>query len=105
MLSTYKQKLLLVNKVEQIFIEKVLERGGLFLYSRETALEFVKACRKENIDLLGIDGFSLIDNSIQPSMADSIDFSSLFLEGNVYRKAIDFLEIRPSDMVFEILCR
>ncbi|TWF39066.1 hypothetical protein FHW36_106290 [Chitinophaga polysaccharea] len=93
-----------MNKVEQIFVEEALERGGLLLYTREIALKFVKECRNENIHLLGIDGFFLIDNSTQPSMADSIDFSSLFFEGDVYKKAIDFLEKRPIGMFFEIIC-
>nr|WP_295876244.1 hypothetical protein [uncultured Chitinophaga sp.] len=93
-----------MNIAEEIFIEKAVERGGIFLYSRGIALEFVKTCRSENIQLLGIDGFLLDGNRIQPSMADSIDFSSLFFEGDIYQKAISFLVVRPDSMFFEITC-
>jgi hypothetical protein len=93
-----------MNKVEKIFIAKALERGGLFLYSRENAIAFVKACNKEQIRLLGIDGFSLTGNSIQPDLQHSIDFSSLFFEGDVCKKAIDFLETRSDDLFFEVVC-
>ncbi|SKA40043.1 hypothetical protein SAMN04488128_105107 [Chitinophaga eiseniae] len=93
-----------MKEVERIFIEKAVERAGIFLYSREIALEFVKACGNENIHLFGIDGFFLKDNRIQPSMTDSIDFSSLFFEGDIYQKAINFLEVRSDNMFFEITC-
>lgn len=93
-----------MNKVEEIFIEKAVERGGLFLYSRENAIAFVKACKNEKIHLLGMDGFFLTNNRIQPSLEDSLDFSSLFFQEDVYEKAIDFLEIRSDDLFFEIIC-
>lgn len=57
-----------MNKVEQIFIEIAVEREGLFLYSKENALEFVKECGKGKINLLGIDGFLITDESTQPRM-------------------------------------
>ena len=93
-----------MNKIEQLFMVKALERGGLFLYSKENALEFVKECEKEKIQLLGIDGFFITDKSTQPSMDYSIDFSSSLFEGTVYNKAIDFLEASPNNLFFEIVC-
>ena len=88
-----------MNKAEQIFIE----RAGLYLYSRKNAIAFVTACRKEKVCLLGIDGFSITTNSTQPSMNNSIDFSSSSFKGDVYDKAIAFLEMQPDELFFEIV--
>jgi hypothetical protein len=93
-----------MNKVEQKFKQKAIERGGLFLYSKKNAMEFVNECRHERIHLLGVDGFSLTENSTQPSINDSIDFSSSFFRGEMYEKAIDFLEQRSDALFFEIIC-
>ncbi|MGO4294326.1 hypothetical protein [Chitinophaga sp. RAB17] len=75
-----------MNKAERIFIESTLERGGIHLYSKENAIAFVLACREEKIRLLGIDGFWLTANSIQPSMEDSVDFSLQFLQEIAMKK-------------------
>jgi hypothetical protein len=88
-----------MNKIAQIFIE----RAGLYLYSRKNAIAFVMACRKEKVRLLGIDGFIITSNSTQPSMNNSIDFSSSFFKGDVYDEAIVFLEIQPDELFFEIV--
>lgn len=93
-----------MNKVEQSFVVRALKQGGLFLFSKEDALEFVKECRKEKIHLLGIDGFLITNKSTQPAMNYSIDFSSSLFEGNVFNEAIDFLEASPDNLFFEMVC-
>lgn len=92
-----------MNKAERIFTESALKRGGIYLYSRENAIAFVLACKEEKIGLLGIDGFWLTANSIQPSMDNSIDFSSSFFTGDCYEKAVGFLEIRSGELFIEIV--
>lgn len=92
-----------MNKAERIFTESALERGGIYLYSRENVIAFVLACKEEKICLLGIDGFWLTAHSIQPSMEDSIDFSSSFFTGDCYEKAIGFLAIRSGELFFEVV--
>ncbi|NLR82479.1 hypothetical protein [Chitinophaga eiseniae] len=92
-----------MNKVAKIFAERALERGGLYLYSRNDAMECILACQAEKIHLLGIDGFRLTADTIQPSMNDSVDFSSSFFEGDIYEYALASLEKRPEELFFEIV--
>ena len=86
-----------MNKVENEFIERgvVIMRpsGKWFVMSKSHAMEFVEACKKESIVIIGIDGFYLRDKGIQPSMANSIDFSSSDYKGNkdFYAASISFL--------------
>jgi len=66
-----------MNKVEKMFLEKGVKRGGILLYSKKDALEFVGACKDHEIGLLGIDGFFISETTTQPSMEDSVDYSWL----------------------------
>lgn len=92
-----------MNKVTQIFAERALERGGLYLYSRNDAMECILACQVEKVRLLGIDGFILTADTTQPSINDSVDFSSSLFEGDIYEYALAFLEKRPETLYFEIV--
>ena len=92
-----------MNKVEQMFIKKGIRRGGIILYSKKDALEFIKECSKYEVEVLGIDGFFITNTTTQPCLEDSVDFSTSSF-ANVYEKAIEFLENRKSDLYFEIVC-
>jgi len=99
-----------MNKVENEFIEKgaVIMRpsGKWFVMSKENSMEFVEACKKESIGILGIDGFYLVEQGIQPSMENSIDFSDWNYKGSKdsHYEAIKFLRERDEDLYFEIVC-
>ena len=93
-----------MNKVEKRFVNKALNRSGVILYSKEDALEFIEECSKNDIGLLGIDGFFITNKTTQPSLVDSKDFSTGLRCQNVYDEAIEFLEARNSNLYFEIIC-
>ena len=99
-----------MNKVEEEFIKSgaVIMRpsGKWFVMSKENSIKFVEACKKESIAILGIDGFYLRKEGIQPSMANSIDFSSSDYKGSkdFYKEAIIFLKARDENLYFEIVC-
>jgi hypothetical protein len=98
-----------MNKVEQKFKDRAaINRKSYFLFAKNDAIDFVNECRKEKIYILGIDGFYRIDDTtIQPSLDNSIDFSSLLQSAKVidiYSIAIDFLRNRNGELFFEIVC-
>lgn len=94
----------IMNKVERLFLSKSINRGGIYLYSKEDALRFVEECRKQDMPVLGIDSFYITDDTIQPSMDNSIDFSIRSFEKGIFDEAIQFLRQRGDDLHFEIVC-
>jgi hypothetical protein len=97
-----------MNKVEKLFQDKALMRGEMMLFSKENALLFIKTCEKNNITILGIDAFILIGEKIQPSMENSIDFTSNHFKprfNSAYSEAIDFLKNKNDKLYFEITCQ
>ncbi|MBB1287394.1 hypothetical protein HRH25_23665 [Flavisolibacter sp. BT320] len=96
-----------MNEIEKQFKERAIIRGETLLFSKDNALSFVEACKKNGIGILGIDSFFLFDDSIQPSMENSIDFSSLnyvIKSQDIYSEAKNFLSERNETMFFEIIC-
>lgn len=96
-----------MNKIEEMFQDRAIVRHkGLIVYKKKDAIDFVRACESNNVKILGIDGFFISKNKIQPSIEHSIDFSSLFTKkyANEYHISIEFLQSRSDDMFFEIVC-
>jgi len=99
-----------MNKIEEEFISRgaviMKSNDKWFVMSKQTSLEFINACEKEKIQILGIDGFYLHENGgIEPSMANSIDFSSSHKEGaNSYDDAIRFIQKREDNLYYEVIC-
>jgi len=80
----------------------------LTLFSKENAIAFVDACEIYKVSILGIDAFYLYDNNqIQPSLEDSIDFSSSFYtqkNESIFADAKEFLLLKDEILIFEIVC-
>ena len=96
-----------MNIVEIAFKEIAVIRNEIVLYSKNDTLLFIEACENNNIKILGIDGFYLFDEKIQPSSENSIDFSSAYyiLQSNsLYTDAIEFLRLKDDTLFFEIIC-
>jgi hypothetical protein len=98
-----------MNEIEKKFWERGISQGLWVVFSREVAIEFVEACRKESIEIFGIDGFLLHpNNGIQPFMEYSIDFSSTSypkkIDFNCWDEAIMFLQRQSNEFHFEIVC-
>ena len=90
------------NNIEQQFISRGIVKSNMLFLDRATAIEFAKMVRLQNGKLLGFDGFFLTENSTQPSMEHSRDYSSSSTDG--VDEAIDFLS-NPEldDMFFEMV--
>jgi hypothetical protein len=93
-----------MNKVEKLFLSKAINRAGIYLYAKENALNFVEECKKQDVTVLGIDSFYLTESTIQPSMDNSIDFSTASIGKGIFDEAIQFLKQRGDDLYFEIVC-
>ena len=70
------------------------------VYPKPIAIDFIKECKQNNIPILGIDAFIVKPNFHQPSMNDSIDFTTpSYVKANkkdVSDEAIAFLQERDS---------
>ncbi|HLY69361.1 MAG TPA: hypothetical protein VKR53_06500 [Puia sp.] len=99
-----------MNNVQQEFIRKglvIMQPGDeWFIMSKKNAIEFVEACKNAGIEILGIDGFYLHENNIiEPSMKDSIDFTSKSTYyGETHKRSKEFIMNKNDDLYFEIVC-
>jgi hypothetical protein len=74
--------------------------GGVFVLPCNIAIEAIKYSRAKGVPILGVDGFILKGDSIQPIMEHSIDLSYVIYG---YEKAIEFLkERKESGLFFEV---
>jgi hypothetical protein len=92
--------------VHLLFAGRSIRHGGLVLYDRSTALEFVEACRRTGMALAGIEGFELVgEHRVMPRMDLILDLSSLWRshESNVVEATAEearrFLLAMPGDSV------
>lgn len=97
-----------MNKVELQFKDRVaIDRGTYFLFAKRDAIDFVHECEKESIIILGVESFYKInEETIQPSMENSIDYSSFDKKQPpvAYEKVIEFLNSKVDELFFEINC-
>jgi DNA-binding transcriptional MerR regulator len=64
------------SDIDAEFNNRVLLRGGLRLYRPADAIDLIRRCRDAGVRVLGIDAFLDRPSGLQPSMENSIDFSS-----------------------------
>jgi len=97
-----------MNKVELLFKDRGISRAGTYVYTKQTAIDFVNECRKLNIGILGIDALIIRGDFTEPSIANSIDFTATpYLQNfpkNIWDASIIFLEQRDDIYYFEIVC-
>ena len=93
-----------MNKVKLKFLDRAIVRpGGWMVFSKCDAIEFIDACKKEQIPILGIDGFYIDEEHVLPAMANSIDYSTGDTDDNKHEEAINFLLDQDESMYFEIV--
>lgn len=93
-----------IQDLENEFADRVIDRGGLKLFRPADAAEYVARCAEHGIEVLGIDGFRLSGESIQPLMEHSVDLSLLATPGGHHYEATVFLTTRlNSGLRFEIV--
>jgi len=93
-----------MNEVELMLKDRTIQRGGVTLFKKIDALGFIETCATKNLKVLGIDAFLLLGEAIQPSMENSIDFTTSSFKGNPIQSARDHLTRSDDNLYFEIVC-
>jgi hypothetical protein len=92
-----------MEPIEQEFASRGVLRGGLILLRAQDALSMVRRCRGEGIEVLGLDGFRLTEQTTQPLMEQSIDLTKSG-NGDSWARAESFLVARlDQDLYFEVV--
>jgi hypothetical protein len=63
------------TELEARFAARNLRGAGILILAPSDALALVALAQQERLPILGIDGFHLRENSTQPDIGESIDFS------------------------------
>lgn len=97
-----------LNRIEQRYADRFIKFGGVLLLSKDDALQMVMACLAEGVRILGIDGFYVYGDAIQPSLENSADFSSKEQQASyldpAFSNPVDFLRTRNDQLMFEVVC-
>ena len=94
-----------MNEIEKI-LNKAILRGDISFSTPADAIDLIKACKKIEKWILGIDAFILTDKTTQPVMEDSIDYSMFnnYKSPQNWDEAIEFIEQkRGQDYYFEVV--
>jgi len=92
------------------YIANAKTTGGVVTFSPSIALEIVNDCKMKQINILGIDGFSITEKGIQPLQEHSMDYTAswsrkLLETSDVWELVIGFITERLNlDIFFEIIC-
>ena len=91
-----------LTHIEKSFEKRALIKGGVFLLRPDDAIQFVKACKEQGIAILGIEGFKIFGQNIQPFQEHSLDFDEAIEDS--HETIIKFLEEREdTELWFEIV--
>lgn len=86
-----------------MFINNVaINRNGIFLLDYTNMKKLIELCKISNIDVLGIDAFSLHNEKIQPHIDKSIDFSSEFNKHTTLEEYLKQFNKGDSQLWFEV---
>jgi hypothetical protein len=90
-----------LDLIEKEFSSRAIIRGGIYLFQQSDAIDVVNKCKEQQYNILGVDSFEIIGNSIMPK--EILDCSINAKEGN-WSEAIRFiLEPINQGLVFEIV--
>lgn len=90
-----------MDLIEKEFSSRAIIRGGIYLFQQSDAIDVVNKCKEQQYNILGVDSFEIIGNSILPK--EILDCSINAKEGN-WSEAIRFiLEPINQGLVFEIV--
>ncbi|HVA46984.1 MAG TPA: hypothetical protein VNH11_11505 [Pirellulales bacterium] len=98
----------ILQELEKEFSTRAMERHGVVLMRPAGAMEYVARCAEHSIEVLGIDGFRVDGDQIQPLMEHSIDLSlsprPTSEQIGSHEQAVEFLKAHGgSDLWFEIV--
>jgi len=64
-----------LTSIQKRFEDAALIRGSVFLLPAPDALRFVQACEHYGVDILGVEGFKVFGEKIQPFQEHSLDLN------------------------------
>ena len=93
-----------MKDIDYKFKDRVIIHSGIALFTKSDAIDFINECEIRHIEILGIDAFYLSTDTIEPSMDNSIDFSSSEASNfHDYSLAKKFLQSRSDSLFFEVV--
>lgn len=93
-----------MDSIQKEFRDRAIVKAGTYLFGPQDAIEVVKKCSQIERKILGIDAFVVTDNTVQPFMEHSIDYSVGGLQGGNWNEAEQFiLERAEMGFVFEVV--
>jgi hypothetical protein len=92
-------------RIEDEFRELSLVSGRTLIFRPADAIAFVRRCREKQVKVLGIDGFHLSAQTIQPDMGESIDLSlPQYCGEDCWKIAEEFISKRlENNLSFEVV--
>jgi hypothetical protein len=91
-----------LTQLEKLFEDLALIRGGVFLLRPADAMRFVKTCKERGIAVLGVEGFKVFGEKIQPFQEHSIEFADM-TKGS-HEATLQFLQERKdTGLWFEVV--
>ncbi len=91
--------------IDEEFRERSMVPGNTLILRPADAIAFVCRCREKQVKVLGVDGFHLTEDAIQPDMGESVDLSQPPYRGvDCWKFAEEFLNERlDSGLFFEVV--
>ncbi len=80
-----------LTQLEKKFLNKGILRYGILILTPLVAQDFIIEANNNSYKILGIDGFFMFGDKIQPSMEFSTDYSE-DLDNVAFKKALEFIE-------------
>jgi hypothetical protein len=92
----------MATKTEKLFLMSGRQIGSVFVLPPEAAIQMIQYCLSNGIDVLGIEGFRVIEDRIQPQQEHSCDFDEDVSQRN--EQLTQFLTRRlETDLWFEVV--
>ncbi len=90
--------------LENEFSTRAIDRYGITLFEPSDAKELIQEAERRKIRILGIDSFKIENETIQPQMEHSIDYSSRnYFSEDDWSASIQFIRSKESTgLLFEI---
>ncbi|MDD4097028.1 MAG: hypothetical protein PHP22_12395 [Oscillospiraceae bacterium] len=86
--------------IKEKFLTKAVIHGNIWMYSIKTAIEVVRECERNCIQINGLEAFKISGEGIQPSQEHSIDFK---INDNNWENATEFLsKVKNTDYLYEV---
>jgi hypothetical protein len=95
-----------MDTIEKEFNDKAIIRGGIYLFNSVDDVAVIRRCNELKNRILGIDSFKVTENSTQPILEHSVDFSNNVSDSGNWVEAEQFIQERFNEgFLFEIVCK